>query len=31
MPYTFTVQKDAPFWLVSITRKELHPHFGFHH
>jgi len=31
MPYTFTVQKDAPFWLASITRKELHPHFGFHH
>ena len=29
MPYTFTVRKDEPFWLVSITRKEMRGHMGF--
>jgi len=31
MPYTFTVQKEEPHGLVSVMRKEMRPHFGFHH
>jgi hypothetical protein len=29
MPYTFTVEKEEPYRLVSITRKEMRGHMGF--